>query len=216
MLPEVIYEDNHLLVLSKPSGMPTQPSGGEVFSLEEWGKEWLKKKYEKKGNVFLEAVHRIDKPVSGLVLFAKSSKGLSRMQETIRAGIFHKTYLALMEGHLEGKEGILEDRLIHDSFRARISEEGKHSQLTYRVVKEHEHTSLLEIKLITGRYHQIRIQFSSRGNPIVGDKKYGSKSSYPQEGIALHHFQLETRHPTTGKRLLFVAPPSQPCLCLSF
>ena len=205
-VPKIIYCDNHLLALDKPSGLLTQPDHSNELSLEEWGKEYLKKKFDKKGNVFLEAVHRLDKPVSGIVLFARTSKGLSRVQEKIRARMFKKFYLAKVEGHLDVKEGMMEDLLSHDDFHAVVDEHGKLSQLYYKVIGENKTCSFVEIELITGRYHQIRLQFSHRGFPIVGDKKYGSRKV--DERIALHHFRLETMHPITDVPLVFESPCS--------
>jgi 23S rRNA pseudouridine1911/1915/1917 synthase len=203
-VPKILYCDNHLLALDKPAGMLTQPDPSGSYSLEDWGKDYLKKEFDKKGNVFLEAVHRLDKPVSGVVLFARTSKGLCRVQEKIRARMFKKIYFAKVEGHLDEKEGLMEDYLIHEDHRASIGDEGKLSQLRYKVMGENAKCSFVEIELLTGRYHQIRLQFSNRGFPIVGDRKYGSRMH--EERMALHHFRLETTHPTTDAPLVFESP----------
>ncbi len=186
--------------------MTTQPNDSSSQSLEEWGKAWLKEKYQKKGNVFLEAVHRLDRPASGVVLFARTSKALSRMQEKVRERIFKKTYLARVEGHFEQKIGIMEDLLVHDDFKAKISKQGKPSQLHYKVIEEKTECSLVEIELITGRYHQIRCQFATRCHPILGDQKYGSKFPQKDGRIALHHLRLETVHPILHTQIVFETP----------
>lgn len=202
---EVLYCDNHLLALNKPSGMLTQPNDSQELSLEEWGKNWLKTRFEKRGNVFLEAVHRLDRPVSGIVLFARTSKGLARMQERVRDKCFKKTYIALVHGRLTEKSGVFEDLLEHDSFHAKESRSGKLSLLHYNVLEEQKEVSLVQITLITGRYHQIRFQFSKRGFPVLGDQKYGSQADYGN-AILLHHLRLETTHPITSSPLCFDAP----------
>lgn len=192
MEPQVIFVDNHLLVLNKPPQMATQPD------LEEWGKNYLQRPY-------LHAVHRLDKSASGIVVMAKTSKALSRLQKGMREGDFQKTYWIIIEGKLDPKEGKLEDFLVHDAFRAVVDKNGKHSLLFYKVLKEKDSLSLVEVKLITGRYHQIRIQFASRGHPVLGDKKYGSTKEF-NSGIALHHKEIIFTHPVSHEKLEFSAP----------
>lgn len=199
-LDNVVYSDNHLLVVEKPAEMATQPD------LTELAKAWVKKKYNKPGNVYLHPVHRLDKAVSGLVLFARTSKALSRLQEMMRERRIKKTYHALVEGKLSEDQGKLVHHLIHGSFRAEVSKEGKESILEYRVLKHQQGVSLLEINLITGRYHQIRAQLSAIGHPVLGDEKYGSKRSWPK-GIALHHSELEFEHPVTKESLVLKSKP---------
>ncbi len=209
--PFVIFFDNHLLVLYKPPGLLTQPTNEEMESLESWGKEWVKNYFQKPGNVFLHAIHRLDKGASGVVLFARTSKALSRLQKASREGSFKKTYFALVEGNLREREGECIDWLIHEEHRARrVSEAhkaGKKSHLKYRVLKEENPYTLLEVSLKTGRYHQIRVQLSARGCPIAGDQKYGSRLllSTPQ-AIALHHGHLHATHPISGKDMDWHAP----------
>ncbi len=209
--PNVIAEDGHLLVLNKPAGLLTQPSGTEQPSLEAQAKQWIKERDHKPGNVYLHAVHRIDKPVSGIVLFAKTSKALSRLQETMRSKKSRKIYLAMIEGSLPASEGILENYLVHDDFCAKVVHskhpEAKLARLSYRVLKKTDSLSWVEIELETGRYHQIRIQFSHIGCPIVGDHKYGSRQHLPNpEAIALHHQRLEIEHPISHEMVTFEAP----------
>jgi 23S rRNA pseudouridine1911/1915/1917 synthase len=197
----IVYSDNHLLVVEKPADMATQPD------LTELAKAWVKKKYQKPGNVFLHPVHRLDKAVSGLVLFARTSKALSRLQEMMRERKIVKIYHALVEGKLPADQGQLVHHLKHGSFRAEVSRDGKESILEYRVLKQERGVALLEINLITGRYHQIRVQLSAIGCPVLGDEKYGSKRSWPK-GIALHHSELRFEHPVTKESLVLKRKPS--------
>lgn len=200
-LDNVVYSDNHLLVVEKPAEMATQPD------LTELAKAWVKKKYNKPGNVYLHPVHRLDKAVSGLVLFARTSKALSRLQEMMRERKIIKIYHALVEGELPENQGKLVHHLIHGSFRAEVSKDGKESTLEYRVLKHEKGVSLLEINLITGRYHQIRAQLSAIGCPVLGDEKYGSKRSW-SKGIALHHSELRFEHPVTKESLVLKSKPN--------
>lgn len=208
---EVLYEDNHLLAVNKPSGLLTQPSGTEQDSLEAQAKRWLKEKYQKPGNVFLEAVHRIDKPVSGIVLFAKTSKALSRLNESLREKRSEKVYQALVEGIPTPSEATLEHYLTHDDFQASLSTakdpKAKLARLHYRIIEKRENGTLVEIALETGRYHQIRAQMAAIGCPIVGDTRYGAKK-IPGDKICLHHCRLSIPHPTTGEMITILAPQS--------
>lgn len=203
---EVLFEDNHLLVLVKPANLATQPAQGHSDSLEDRAKSWIKDKYKKPGNVYLHAIHRLDTPVSGIVVFAKTSKALSRLQASMREGKTKKIYQAWVEGVLEDG-GVLEDWLIHGDFRALKGREGvegaKKCLLTYTVAKREKDKTLVEIELKTGRYHQIRAQFAFRGHPIWGDVKYGGKLNYPKEGIALQHSSFSIPHPVSGEMLVF-------------
>ena len=207
MLPDltIIYENNHLLVLDKPAGVLTQPSGTNHVSLEEMGKQWLKETYQKPGNVFLEAVHRLDQAASGIVVFAKTSKALSRLMRSIREKKVKKFYYAQVENAPKEPKGRLVHHLAHRHRRAEVVEqndpEGKSASLTYQVYKEGMHP-VLDIHLETGRYHQIRCQLSAIGCPILGDRKYGSVSPYSKEGIALHHYCMEIPHPISGDNLV--------------
>lgn len=207
---DVLYEDNHLLVVNKPAGLLTQPSGTEQDSLERRAKLWIKEKYQKPGNVFLEAVHRLDKPASGIVVFGRTSKALTRLNAAIRDKRTQKIYYALVEGHPPAQEGILEDYIVHDEFHAQVvakgSPEAKIARLSYKVIKQNKTTTLLEIELETGRYHQIRLQLSAIGCPIVGDLKYGSKRKLGFDAIALHHTRLQIPHPTQNNIMIFEAP----------
>lgn len=207
---EILYEDNHLIALNKPAGLLTQPSGTDEESLEALVKSWIKDKYQKPGSVFLGAVHRLDKAVSGVVLFARTSKSLSRLQEAMRNRKISKTYLALIEGFLEDSEGTLTHFLIHDDHEARVvkaeNPEAKKCVLHYRVLQKWKDGHVVEIDLVTGRYHQIRAQFAAIGHPIWGDRKYGAKLPYPGLGIALHHYQMSLDHPVQDTKIDVKAP----------
>lgn len=202
----VVYSDNHVVVIDKPAGLLTQPSGTDQISAESLAKEWVKEKFNKPGKVFLEAVHRIDKPVSGIVLFAKTSKALSRLQQAMREKKTHKMYLAVVENLFKDPAGALEHYLIHDEFKAKVVSEStpdaKYARLKYKVLKTKGNLSLVEIELETGRYHQIRVQFSAIGHPIVGDTKYGSTTPFGNDEIALNHHRLQVAHPVTGEILV--------------
>lgn len=206
---DILYADNHLLAVNKPAGLLTQPSGTDRVSLEELAKAWVKEQYQKPGAVFLEAVHRIDREVSGVVLFARTSKALSRMNEQVRAHKVRKIYHALLERKPPKEADELVHYLKHGNHRAVLSHaadsDAKEARLRYRVignVKTQGLTpNLVEIELLTGRYHQIRIQCSAVGCPIAGDAKYGSKTSFAGGGIALHHRCLEVNHPVSRERL---------------
>lgn len=201
---DILYEDNHLLVLNKPNALATQPSLHHSDSLEGQAKAWIKEKYAKPGNVYLHAIHRIDAPVSGIVVFAKTSKALSRLQEEMRSRKTHKRYLAWVEGVGLKPAATLKHRMLHGEHRA-IEGGDKEAELSYKVLKEFRGLSLVEILLVTGRYHQIRAQFSWIGHPIVGDTKYGSRTAWPL-GIALHHREFCIDHPVNREGLRFLAP----------
>lgn len=208
-MADVIFLDNHLLVADKPAGMPTQPNESGEINLQDDCKDWLKHKQQKPGNVFLHAAHRLDKPVSGLVLFAKTSKALSRLNAAFRNHEIEKVYIALVEGEMPAAPGTLDHYLRHDHHRAAVSHDrdplAKLARLHYRVISSNQKQSKVEVRLETGRYHQIRAQFAAIGHPIIGDVKYGSTQAYFHAGIALRHCRLALRHPTTQEWLTFSA-----------
>ncbi len=213
MTLDILYEDNHLIIVNKPSGLATQPTNLEQNSLETLVKEWIKKKYNKPHNVFLGVIHRLDKPVSGIVVFAKTSKALSRLNAAMRSRQMQKTYCALVEGSPKGaSENSLQHYLKQGEHRAEIvspnDRDAKVAILHYKILQTDQKsgTSLVEIKLETGRYHQIRAQFAAIGCPVVGDRKYGSTKSYLQEAIALHHTEMQLLHPVTGAHLTIRSP----------
>jgi 23S rRNA pseudouridine1911/1915/1917 synthase len=169
----VIYSDNHVLVVVKPAGCLTQPDDTDRQSLEVLSKEWVKVKYEKPGDVFLHCIHRIDRPVYGLVIFARTSKALSRMNESSRDNLIQRLYTAEVEGILDPVDGTLLHYLIHGDHKAILAsernKEAKKAILNYRTVSNKKNSTLVTIELKTGRYHQIRAQFSAIKHPIVGD-----------------------------------------------
>ena len=215
---EIIYEDNHLLALNKPSGLLTQPSGKNRDCLEAQAKAWIKQSKDKPGEVFLHAVHRLDKPVSGVVLFARTSKALSRMNEQMREKGIIRVYHAVITGELPGPEGTLMHHLRHSRMRSVVASSKENGArvalLTYRIVRHQRGMSLVEIILETGRYHQIRAQLAASGCPVLGDTHYGGRS-WPQAGsIALHHRKMEFMHPTlkTWARIEAPYPAAWPIL----
>lgn len=208
--PFILYADNHLLAVNKPAGLLTQDSGTGLRNMEDWAREWVRVDKNKEGNVFLNAVHRIDKVVSGAVLFARTSKALSRLNEDIRNRNCKKIYHALVEGVPESPSAELIHWLTHEHHRADVCREGdkgaQRAVLRYRMLKKVGGRTLLEVDLETGRYHQIRAQLAAIGCPIVGDEKYGARSISKQGDIALHHACLEVTHPTTREPVSIKAP----------
>ena len=204
--PIVLYCDNHVLVVHKPPMLVTQPTQGHKASLEEWAKAWIRKKTNKAGAVFLHAIHRLDREAQGIVLFARTSKALSRLNEAMRQGKIHKTYLAIVEGHFSNAEGVLKHELEHQEHRAKVGKSAKSKEaiLKFRVIEKQSHSMMVEVILETGRYHQIRAQFSAIGHPICGDKKYGSRHVYRQPGIALLHKKMTFPHPTLPEEIIVI------------
>lgn len=207
---EIVFSDNHLLVASKAAGLLTQPDSPADDSLEAFAKSWVKGEYKKEGNVFLHCIHRLDRPVSGLVLFARTSKALSRLNEQSRGQAIQRVYMAEVEGILSQKLGQLDHYLIHGDHRALVAKMGdegaKHARLRYEVLHYMPHSTLVRIELETGRYHQIRAQFAAIGHPIVGDRKYGAKNG-DGKAIRLHCAQISLEHPITKEILTFDSPP---------
>lgn len=201
----VLYEDNHLLVVEKPINIPVCEDESKDLDLLSILKNYLKIKYNKPGNVYLGLVHRLDRPVGGVMVFAKTSKAASRLSNQVSNHILKKTYVAVVEGKVK-KEDTFIDYLYKDS-KKNISyvvdkDSGKESILSYKVLDYREHYSLVEINLKTGRSHQIRVQFSSRGYPLVGDAKY-NKHHDGKTNVALFAKRLEFSHPVTKESLSF-------------
>ncbi len=186
----VLYEDNHLIAVYKPAGVLTQGDKTGDTCLMDDVKKYLKEKYKKSGNIFLGLLHRLDRPVSGIVLFAKTSKGASRLSEQIRNHEFKKEYQALVEGELI-KKAMLKNYLLHDkkTNKAKIFDskyEGAlPAELFYEVIENRGNNTLIKINLKTGRHHQIRSQLAHIGHPVVGDIKYGAKAPLSDQSIAL-------------------------------
>lgn len=204
---EVVYEDNHLMVVNKAPGEIVQGDKTGDEPLCETLKRWLKEKYEKPGNVFLGVVHRLDRPVGGLVVFAKTSKALTRLNEMFRKGEVRKTYWALTRNLPPQKQA----RLVHYITTVEKSNKSyahdapcagaKEAILSYRHIASSDRYHLLEINLETGRKHQIRVQLSAIGCPIKGDLKYGDRRSNPDGSISLIARRIEFTHPVSGKAI---------------
>jgi len=199
----VIYEDNHLLVVEKPVNIIVQEDDTKDKDLLTILKEYLKVKYNKPGNVFLGLVHRLDRPVGGIMVFAKTSKAASRLSDQVRNNKFEKTYHAVICGKVK-TEDTLQDKLLKDITKniTRVDKRGKDSSLSYKLIGYKDGMSLVKIELHTGRSHQIRVQFSSRNLPLWGDQKY-NKKSIAGEQIALFASSLSFFHPVTYKKLTF-------------
>ena len=208
--PLVLFADNHLLAVNKPAGLLSQDSGTGKRNLEDWAREWVRADKGKPGNVFLNAVHRIDRAVSGAVLFARTSKALSRLNEDIRKRNCQKIYHALVEAAPLKPSDKLIHWISHEHHRAEICREGEsgaqRAVLSYRVLKQSGDLTLVEVDLETGRYHQIRAQLAAIGCPIAGDEKYGAKRKTERNEIALHHRRLEVVHPTQKTPVVIDAP----------
>lgn len=213
---EIIYEDNHVIVANKQPGEIVQGDKTGDIPMSDMIKQYLKEKYNKPGNVFCGVVHRIDRPVGGLVVFAKTSKALTRLNDMLRKGELHKTYWALVEGHLDNDEATLTNYLVSDSRTNKTSVVRKHvpdakeSVLQYKTIAKGDNYTLLEINLVTGRKHQIRAQLSHIGHPIKGDLKYGARRSNPGGGISLLAHSISFIHPVSKEEISLEAPlPSE-------
>lgn len=209
---QVLYEDNHLLVVNKPAGLPTMGTPGGLPTLLTVAKDYVKQRYQKPGNVYLGVMSRLDAPVTGVVLLARTSKAAARLTEQFRSHTVDKSYWAVVEGIVDSAQETLVDWLAHDDRHRRMHIVGstfadaREARLSYhRLGLIAKKDSWLEIQLETGRKHQIRLQLSHHGHPIIGDRKYGSRASFPV-GIALHSRRLVVSHPTTGDPLTFEAP----------
>lgn len=209
---DIIYEDNHLIVVNKAPGEIVQGDKTGDEPMVETLKRWIKEKYHKPGNVFCGVVHRLDRPVGGLVIFAKTSKALARLNEMFRNGDVHKTYWALSRnlpkepaGELKGYIRTIEKT--NKSLYSPVMKEGyKEARLRYRVIGSLDRYHLIEVELLTGRKHQIRVQLASMGCPIKGDLKYGDRRSNPDGSISLMARHIEFIHPVSKKKISLTAP----------
>lgn len=199
----ILYEDNHLLVVEKKPNIPVQLDDSNDEDLLSILKKYLKEKYQKPGNVYLGLVHRLDRPVGGVMVFAKTSKASSRLSKQIRNQVFEKEYFAVLEGNIVQEKGILKDKLLKDSKTntTKVDKNGKEAVLEYELVSSKNNLSLVKVNLITGRSHQIRVQFSSRGYPLYGDQRYNKNAKKVQ--IALYATKLAFYHPITNEKLTF-------------
>lgn len=209
---QVIYEDNHVLAVNKRAGDLVQGDKTGDKPLSEIAQGYIGDKYDKPGKVFIGVTHRLDRPTTGLVLFARTSKALERMNAMFRDKSIQKTYWALVEGHPEKPSGTLVHYLRKNPKNnkstafPRQTEAAKKAVLHYRTLVELDHYSLLEVQLETGRHHQIRCQLSAMGNPIRGDLKYGAKRSNKDGGIHLHAVRVRFLHPVKKEEMLLEAP----------
>lgn len=210
----VLHLDNHLLVVNKPAGMLAQADitgDDDVVSL---GKAFLKERFDKPGNVFLGLVHRLDRPTSGVMVLARTSKSAARLSDQFRRRMPGKHYIALVEGTLREGEGRFEDHLVKQDRHVHVgdasAEGARFAALTYRVIGGGEwkgtRISLVDVRLETGRAHQIRVQFASRGMPLVGDIRYGASTEFDGRNLALHAASLTIEHPTLREEMTWTAP----------
>lgn len=208
----VVYEDNHIIIVNKQSGEIVQGDKTGDTPLSDIVKQYIKEKYNKPGNVFLGVVHRLDRPVSGLVVFAKTSKALSRLNEMFRMGDVHKTYWAIVKKNDIAPEATLTDWLTRNerqnkSYAHNREVPGaKKAVLSYKVRSMSDNYMLLEVQLMTGRHHQIRCQLAHMGCPIKGDLKYGSPRSNPDGSISLMSRRVEFVHPVSKETIAVEAP----------
>lgn len=213
---KVLYEDNHLIAVYKPAGWLVQGDATEDAPLSEYVKQYIKIRYNKTGDVFLGVVHRLDRPVSGLVIFARTSKALSRMNELFKNRAIKKTYLAIVGERPKEIEGHLTHYLIKDrtknkakAFASQRTKDAKKADLDYKLLASIANHHLLEVKPLTGRPHQIRVQLSKIGCPIRGDLKYGSTLRNHGGFIHLHSHQLEFIHPVKKEPITITAYPTK-------
>ncbi len=216
--PKIIYEDNHLIAVNKPGGMLTQGDKTSDPSLFDWTKEYIKERYNKPGDVYLGLLHRLDRPVSGVVCFARTSKAASRVSEQFRRKTTDKIYHAIVHGTPRRHSAHLKNWLLiskgRDSRSSKIltnrHDGAKQAELRYRVLQSFSSTSLLEIELLTGLKHQIRAQLAFISNPIVGDFRYATADSTTSiadgHAILLHAYELQLIHPTRQEPLRLLAP----------
>ncbi|MBR6721230.1 MAG: RNA pseudouridine synthase [Alistipes sp.] len=209
---DILYEDNHIMVVNKHAGDLVQSDPDGTEAIEDQIKAMIKIRDHKPGAVFLGVVHRIDRPVSGAVLFAKSSKALTRLNEMIRSGQIKKSYWAITESRPSEEEGELRHWIVRNAktnrshAHLRPKSDGKEALLSYRVLGASTNYTLVEVDLKTGRHHQIRAQLSAIGCSIKGDLKYGAKRSNRDGGISLHSRRIEFKHPVRGEFMSITAP----------
>jgi len=210
-IDRIIYIDNHLIAVTKPAGLLTQPDRNTNESLIDQTRQWIKEKYNKPNNIFLGLVHRLDRNVSGVVLFARTSKAASRLSKQFREGIPKKYYKAIVLGKLEKEHNTLvhylrKEKTLKTTIFPREAPTAKRSELSYEVIYSLEKKSLIEVSLSTGRFHQIRAQMAFIGHPIIGDVKYGAPESLPNQEIALHAHKLVFNHPISNEEITLTSP----------
>lgn len=203
---KILYEDNHIIVVVKPVNILVQADITKDVDMLTLIKKYLKEKYNKPGNVYLGLVHRLDRPVGGAMVFARTSKAAARLSEMIRNSSFKKTYLAVVCGNLKGN-GEFVDNIVNDEFKVSIDASGKLSKLKYQVIASTQNLSLVKINLITGRKHQIRAQFAYHGYPLWGDQKYNDNASSGEQ-IALWAVNIKFKHPVRDEIMNFTSLPN--------
>jgi 23S rRNA pseudouridine1911/1915/1917 synthase len=209
---DIIHEDNHLLGISKPGGLLVQGDRtGDITALD-LGRAYLKETYKKPGNVYLGLVHRIDRPASGVVVFARTSKAAARLTKAFQNREMDKSYLAIVEGLVQQSGGELEGYINRDEKRSHLvfktTPGAKIARLAYNVIERSRGNTLVEVIPSTGRHHQIRLQMASEGHPVLGDIKYGASDPLPDRTIALHAARLSFEHPVSKERVTLTAGPS--------
>lgn len=209
---EILYEDNHIIVVVKPNNILSQSDNTKDLDMLTIIKDYIKEKYNKPGNVYLGLVHRLDRPVSGVMVFAKTSKAASRLSDQIRTHNLKKSYMAIVydDGKLPLEDTFI-DYIYKDSDNnSKIVDEkhGKYAELSYKVIERNKELklALVDINLKTGRHHQIRVQFASRNHPLFGDQRYGIQD---KNQICLHAYKLEFYHPTTKEKMVFISKPKK-------
>ena len=203
---KILYEDNHIIVVEKPVNILVQADITKDVDMLTLIKKYLKEKYNKPGNVYLGLVHRLDRPVGGVMVLAKTSKAAARLSEMIRNSSFKKTYLAVVCGNLKGN-GEFVDNIVNDEFKVSIDASGKLAKFKYQVIASVQNLSLVKINLITGRKHQIRAQFAYHGYPLWGDQKYNDNASSGEQ-IALWAVNIKFKHPVRDEIMNFTSLPN--------
>lgn len=210
---KVIYEDNHLLVVEKPVNILSQGDDTNDKDMVNLLKQYVKEKYNKPGNVYIGLVHRLDRPVGGVMVFAKTSKAASRLSEQVRNKTFKKTYRAVIHGTMNKENDTLKDYLYKNKKTNMVSvvnknhKDAKNAELSYETIENKNGFSLVEIDLKTGRPHQIRVQFASRRHPLFGDQRYGQNVNKVGQQISLWSYKIEIDHPTTKEKMEFICEP---------
>lgn len=205
----VLYEDNHVIVVEKPVNVLSQGDDTGDLSLLDIVKEYVKVKYNKPGNVYIGLVHRLDRPVGGIMVFARTSKAASRLSKQVSEHNFSKKYYAIVSGKMEKETDTFIDNLKRlDNGNTIVASDGKKAVLTYKVMEYSKDVdaSLVDINLETGRHHQIRVQFASRGHALLGDQRYGKQD---RSQIALFSYELEFEHPVSKEKMKFTLKPEK-------
>lgn len=207
-LPKILYFDNHMIITVKPAGMLVQGDRSGDESLNDIIKKFVKEKFNKQGNVYVGLIHRLDRPTSGIVCFAKTSKAAARLSKQFQCKKVEKSYLAIVQGNVP-ESGTYEDKILKIETNSFLSEKGKIALLSFQKIANIDNYSLIKIDLKTGRHHQIRVQFASRGFPVIGDFRYGSITKFPNQSIGLHAYALTVSHPISNEKMTFYSNPGE-------